>query len=590
MYVNSSLAKVEAIKGGLRRGDPAGSQRPRERVHGREHLLRARRRHHHAAHLRRRSAGGDHPGLGRDHRPAISVTRCATSHIIRTDLYLADEAFLTGTAAEVVPIRAVDDRPGGHGPSGPDHQRDPADLLRHRARRGRPLQGLAGLCRLTQNRAEREHGTLEHSHGGVRHSHGHGHTPHAHDYDAPRPAGGGRHLRHHLARRQPAGGPLAHRRRQVAGGRAARPPRGHLHRGRLARCQPQGHRVLRPGQEGAGAQHGHPGGLRLDPPGRGERPRTTPSWPTSSMRGRRWPASWPSPGTGTWPRRCAPRSTRPWPWWPIRFGTCAAHDLRVLPRRRALLRRLPRQPRLRPACPGRRRGGGRRSAGPVRHQRRARSPTTSGRPSPPCGHVPARSSASTATTTPAVRSPIRLVAVQAGVTQVQGCINGYGERAGNTDLSAAIPNLSLKLNIRTIPAERLERLTPVAHHIAELVNIAPDPQQPYVGNSVFAHKGGLHASAVARSAGPLRARRAQPGGQRHPGRRLGDGRALDAGHEGGRARARPRRRGHRPGARRAQAARARGLSLRGGRRLPRAAPASGHRLDAPTTSRSSRSG
>jgi 2-isopropylmalate synthase len=93
-----------------------------------------------------------------------------------------------------------------------------------------------------------------------------------------------------------------------------------------------------------------------------------------------------------------------------------------------------------------------------------------------------------------------LVAVQAGVTQVQGCINGYGERAGNTDLSAAIPNLTLKFNIRTIPADRLERLTPVAHHIAELVNIAPNPQQPYVGNSVFAHKGGLHASAVARSA------------------------------------------------------------------------------------------
>jgi 2-isopropylmalate synthase len=91
-----------------------------------------------------------------------------------------------------------------------------------------------------------------------------------------------------------------------------------------------------------------------------------------------------------------------------------------------------------------------------------------------------------------------LVAVEAGVTQVQGCINGYGERAGNTDLSATIPNLSLKLHIRTIPADRLERLTPVAHHIAELVNLAPDPQQPYVGMSVFAHKGGLHASAVAR--------------------------------------------------------------------------------------------
>ena len=93
-----------------------------------------------------------------------------------------------------------------------------------------------------------------------------------------------------------------------------------------------------------------------------------------------------------------------------------------------------------------------------------------------------------------------LAAVGSGATHVQGCVNGYGERAGNTDLSAAIPNLSLKFNIRTIPADRLERLTPVAHHIAELVNIAPNPQQPYVGNSVFAHKGGLHASAVARSA------------------------------------------------------------------------------------------
>ncbi|MGC8470712.1 MAG: citramalate synthase [Acidimicrobiales bacterium] len=91
-----------------------------------------------------------------------------------------------------------------------------------------------------------------------------------------------------------------------------------------------------------------------------------------------------------------------------------------------------------------------------------------------------------------------LTAVEAGVTQVQGCVNGYGERAGNADLSAVIPNLSLKLGIRTVPADRLQRLTPVAHHIAELVNIAPSSQQPYVGASVFAHKGGLHASAVAR--------------------------------------------------------------------------------------------
>jgi 2-isopropylmalate synthase len=91
-----------------------------------------------------------------------------------------------------------------------------------------------------------------------------------------------------------------------------------------------------------------------------------------------------------------------------------------------------------------------------------------------------------------------LAAVGAGATHVQGCVNGYGERAGNADLAAAIPDLSLKLSVRTIPPERLERLTAVSHHIAELVNVALSPQQPYVGTSVFAHKGGLHASAVAR--------------------------------------------------------------------------------------------
>jgi 2-isopropylmalate synthase len=91
-----------------------------------------------------------------------------------------------------------------------------------------------------------------------------------------------------------------------------------------------------------------------------------------------------------------------------------------------------------------------------------------------------------------------LAAVASGATHVQGCVNGYGERAGNTDLSAAIPDLSLKLRVATIPKERLELLTPVSHHIAELVNIAPDPQQPFVGASVFAHKAGLHTSAIAR--------------------------------------------------------------------------------------------
>jgi 2-isopropylmalate synthase len=91
-----------------------------------------------------------------------------------------------------------------------------------------------------------------------------------------------------------------------------------------------------------------------------------------------------------------------------------------------------------------------------------------------------------------------IAAVRAGATHVQGCVNGYGERTGNADLAVAIGDLSLKLGVRTIPPDHLERLTPVAHHIAELVNIAPNPQQPYVGAGAFAHKAGLHTSAIAR--------------------------------------------------------------------------------------------
>ena len=91
-----------------------------------------------------------------------------------------------------------------------------------------------------------------------------------------------------------------------------------------------------------------------------------------------------------------------------------------------------------------------------------------------------------------------LAGVRGGATQVQGTIKGYGERTGNCDLTTIIPDLSLKMGVATIPVERLERLTPVAHHVAELVNISPDPQQAFVGASAFAHKAGLHTSAIAR--------------------------------------------------------------------------------------------
>jgi 2-isopropylmalate synthase len=91
-----------------------------------------------------------------------------------------------------------------------------------------------------------------------------------------------------------------------------------------------------------------------------------------------------------------------------------------------------------------------------------------------------------------------LAGVRGGAIQVQGTINGYGERTGNCNLTTIIPNLTLKMGIETIPPDRLERLTPVAHHVAELVNMALNPQAPYVGESAFAHKAGLHVSAIAK--------------------------------------------------------------------------------------------
>jgi 2-isopropylmalate synthase len=91
-----------------------------------------------------------------------------------------------------------------------------------------------------------------------------------------------------------------------------------------------------------------------------------------------------------------------------------------------------------------------------------------------------------------------LAGVRGGARHVQGTINGYGERTGNCNLTTIIPNLTLKMGYETIPRDRLERLTPVSHHIAELVNMPLHPQSPYVGQSAFTHKAGVHASAVAK--------------------------------------------------------------------------------------------
>jgi 2-isopropylmalate synthase len=89
-----------------------------------------------------------------------------------------------------------------------------------------------------------------------------------------------------------------------------------------------------------------------------------------------------------------------------------------------------------------------------------------------------------------------LVAVQAGVTHIQGCINGYGERCGNTNLCSVIADLELKLGHTTVGRENLKNLTDLARYVAELANLPPRRDQPFVGQSAFAHKGGIHVSAV----------------------------------------------------------------------------------------------
>jgi 2-isopropylmalate synthase len=89
-----------------------------------------------------------------------------------------------------------------------------------------------------------------------------------------------------------------------------------------------------------------------------------------------------------------------------------------------------------------------------------------------------------------------LAAVDAGATHVQGTLNGYGERTGNADLLTVVANLELKLRRLVLPVGHLQEATRIAHAVSELANVPPYSRQPYVGASAFAHKAGLHASAI----------------------------------------------------------------------------------------------
>jgi 2-isopropylmalate synthase len=93
-----------------------------------------------------------------------------------------------------------------------------------------------------------------------------------------------------------------------------------------------------------------------------------------------------------------------------------------------------------------------------------------------------------------------LIAVREGATQVQGTINGVGERCGNANLISIIANLELKMGYKCLPPGSLSKLTDLSHFVDEVANRTPDDHQPYVGKSAFAHKGGVHVAAMRRSA------------------------------------------------------------------------------------------
>ncbi len=91
-----------------------------------------------------------------------------------------------------------------------------------------------------------------------------------------------------------------------------------------------------------------------------------------------------------------------------------------------------------------------------------------------------------------------IAAVRMGAVQVQGTVNGYGERCGNANLCTVIPNLWFKMGIASIPEDRIRKLFELSHFVSEIANLRHDDYQPYVGRSAFTHKGGIHASAILR--------------------------------------------------------------------------------------------
>ena len=222
-------------------------------------------------------------------------------------------------------------------------------------------------------------------------------------------------------------------------------------------------------------------------------------------------------------------------------GAPARRGAAGLPRRRALLRRLPRQPRLRPrgAAHGVRRG--RRGGRAVRHQRRD------------AARLGRRRGARRALETTGVRVGIHchndtgcavantLAAVDAGATHVQGTLNGYGERTGNADLVSVVANLELKLGRPVLPEGRLRDATRIAHAVAEVTNFPPASRQPYVGSQRVRAQGRAARQRDQGRPEPLPAHGAGARRQRHEAAGLRHGRPrVSIELKGARARLRPR--------------------------------------------------
>ena len=93
-----------------------------------------------------------------------------------------------------------------------------------------------------------------------------------------------------------------------------------------------------------------------------------------------------------------------------------------------------------------------------------------------------------------------LAGIAAGATQVQGTINGYGERTGNCNLTSVIPLLHFKMKKTGVPAKSLPKLKELSEFVDEIANMRHNPRQPWVGQTAFAHKGGMHVHAIDRVA------------------------------------------------------------------------------------------